>query len=199
VTNPNLLDLQPGDVGLDAGRSPLSFAIKMKTWSDVSHAWLYVGQAKDISALADHEPESHWVISAERRSVVAKWWRKVRGAPESRHEGVNYYPLDLSSTVYLLRPVGQEWNRAKALAAFEADCEHGRCRGSHYDTFGLLLSFYGRRFARNDDAGFCSEATRQAQEWGDVFTFPSTLAVDATAPSHFLDTPALRCYWQRGA
>ena len=197
---PSVSLLQPGDVGLDSGSSFFSWAVKLKTWNDTSHAWLYVGQAKDIPALASHhEPDSHWVMSAERHSVLGRWWAKLRGKADDRHEGVNYFPLDLSRTVYLLRAKAQVWDRARALELFESDCEYGRCRGSRYDTWGLFKSFYGRRFGRTDVAAYCSEVTRQGLEWGRVFVFAGTLPCEATAPGTFKDTPALECYWQRGS
>jgi hypothetical protein len=190
--------LKPGDVGLDSGHSPLSWAIRLKTVSDVSHAWLYAGRAKDIPALSDHPPESQWVMSAERKAVTGKWWRKLRGSKEDVHDGVNYYPLDLKNTVYILRPK-TPWNAQRAYMLFEDVCWHGRCRGSKYDTWGLFKSFFGQRYGRVDHAAFCSEVVRQCLEWGEVFPFNTLLDIDATAPSHFKDSLALECFWQRGS
>jgi hypothetical protein len=45
--------LKVGDILLYSGRGPLSWAVKVKTWSDISHVELYIGAGLTVSARAE--------------------------------------------------------------------------------------------------------------------------------------------------
>lgn len=187
--DPHAVRLAPGDVLLFSGKSPLSWAIRAKTWSDVSHAELYVGCVCEIPTLIAEGwlPTTPVVCTAKRHSVTMKALRKIAGKPPLRSDGVDYYAFDPKDLVLVGRP-RHRWQRQTALARFELEM-----RGQSYDTLGLLSSFYARSHGRKDTAGFCSETVVRTLRWGGIECFSERVDADEIAPSDLRKAHELHC------
>lgn len=128
ITPPPISELQPGDILLYGECTLLSWLIRFRTWSDVSHVEIYCGQmlGQDFSLA-------------------------------SRNEGVNKYPLRTDGLRYVYRPrVG--FSFAKAMEWFQRvrGTKYGtldlfRFYGVNIPTKGLICSQFADLFFQNAD------------------------------------------------
>lgn len=185
---PYCVRLQPGDVLLFSGHTPLSWAIKTKTWSECSHAEIYVGTVCEIPTLTREgwPSTTSVVVTAKRHSMTMKALRKIAGKPPLRSDGVNYYEFDPSGLILVGRP-HHRWQRPAALQRFEQEM-----RGQGYDTFGLLAGFYARRHGCENTKAWCSETVDRVARWGGLHLFAEHVDADSIAPSDLRKSPELR-------
>lgn len=78
--------------------------------------------------------------------------------------GVNTYPLRLDNLVVVLRP--KKFNLQKA------EAYHKTRIGAKYDWFGLVRSFVGNKWKKNDAKAWCSEYVDEVMRAGGVNSFP---------------------------
>lgn len=187
-TGLNAVRLSPGDVLLFSGHSPLSWSIRVKTWSHYSHAEIYVGLVCEIPTLVAEgwHAATPVVATAKRHSVVLRGLRALFRRAPLASDGVNYYPFDPGGLVQVARP-RHKWARTTALQRFES-----QMRGQGYDTFGLLASFYACRHGRKNAKGFCSETVTRVLRWGNIEPFNEDVDADEVAPSDLAKTGELR-------
>lgn len=111
-----LPDLLPGDVLLYGGGGPLYWAIRTKTWSDVGHVELYIGDDRTVTAKlrggVDEYPFTTKNLRYVYRPLTATWDREqafTRFDAEMR--GQKYDWKGLLASFYAVKQ-GRENNRA---------------------------------------------------------------------------------------
>lgn len=131
-----------------------------------------------------------WVIAVKTWTMIShvEVYRGSGTSWASRDGvGVNLYPLRTTGLRYVRRP-----------AKYEADVaeEYGQaCRGQRYDWLGLLCFTLAVRQG-SKDRQFCSEFALNLYRRAGVEVLSPDCLPDHTAPSEFLQTPALTTVWR---
>lgn len=103
-------------------------------------------------------------------------------------EGVGTYPLRVNGLVAILRPKGQI--RIKDAIAY-----HNTRVGAKYDWLGLVRSFVGNKWLKNDEKAWCSEYVDEVMQAAGVNSFPEDSFSTAITPWDFWQSLAYRRVW----
>ena len=119
----NFPELQPGDILLYGDHTPLSWAIRFRTWADVSHVEVYVGNGRSIAARSDGFKKYPLRMSGLRRVIRPivpfnfekgmKWFSFV--------QGTKYGWLDLLR-FYLVKIPTRGWICSQSADLFFRNC-----------------------------------------------------------------------------
>ena len=171
--------LIPGDVLLYDSPGLIAWVIRMKTWGDVTHTEVYLGER--TGRLPDG-------TSYDGPACAA-----ARGPQDAGGGGVQTYPLRTEGLRYVMRPT-------RPFDLVQMERFHRSCIGQRYDLWGVLRVFALQGHGALDRA-YCSEHT--ARMCGTDHGGPGLVNIrydcDRVSPPMCKASPSVRPHHHRGA
>lgn len=192
--DPDDLFLSPGDILCYYSPGIVAWWIRWKTWSDVNHVEMYVG---DEPWVAQNwwlrETQEGRTLTDRRRAFTARQQRSpfpnlhLRTTVAARGStGIDFYPLRREGLRLVLRPQ-VPFNLGDALYWFNQEA-----LGYGYDTIGVVASFYARWRGAQNKEQFCSELVARLCRAGGWDLVNPDYDADAVAPDTCTASPTVR-------
>jgi hypothetical protein len=143
-------ELQAGDILLYGGTDAVSRLIQFRTWSDVSHIEVYVGEGRSVASCngigVGKYPLRIQGLRRVLRPTVAldltdglKWFDSVNGTPYSWADLLRFYLIDVPTKGLICSEFGDMFFKACGLPLFNTDYPEGSVCPRDFEIVSSLL------------------------------------------------------------
>jgi hypothetical protein len=143
-------ELQPGDILLYGDSSPLSWAIRFRTWSDVSHVEVYVGDGRSIAARSDGFKKYPLRLDGLRRVIRPaipfnfksgmEWFAAVDGTKYGWADLLRFYLVDVPTKGLICSQAADLFFRNCTLPLFNTNYPEGAVCPGDYEKISDLIA-----------------------------------------------------------
>lgn len=190
--NPDLLDLQPGDILCYNSPGVFAWWIRFKTWSDINHVELYLGNTPELARLQFNPLKNlakEWGLASTDVVPPVELVNRTSAAARG-DEGCHFYPTRRGGLRLVLRPLS-----SSQFSPERAILQMHNYDGMGYDFPGVVASFYARRYSGTvNGKQFCSELVTRLAWAGGWSVINMNYDADAVAPETLVTSPMATWY-----
>ena len=142
--------LQPGDILLYGGGGIVNALIQFRTWSDVSHIEIYIGEGKSVASrngigVGKYPLRMNGLRRVYRPKVAfdfekaMRWFATVDGTKYGWADLLRFYLIDVKTIGLICSEFGDMWFRAGTLPLFNTNYPEGAVCPGDYEKISDLL------------------------------------------------------------